>query len=231
MPTRAVAYIRVSTEDQADHGVSLDAQRARVAAFAKASGLELVDVVVDAGLSAKTLERPGLQRALAMLGAGADALLVVKLDRLTRSLADWCSLLEKYFMPGKFLLRSTQDHVDTATASGRFTLAILFALAEMERAQIGERTSSAMQHKAKSGDYTGGAAPYGYRVGPDGERLELEPAEQAVITAANGLRSQGLSIRAVAAQLEQLGHRSRLGKPFAPGQVQRMLAAEVAATP
>jgi DNA invertase Pin-like site-specific DNA recombinase len=87
--TRTVAYVRVSTENQADHGVSLDAQQAETRPYAELYGLELVEVVVDAGLSAKTLGRPGLVRALGMLKAGeAEALLVVKLDRLTRSVRD-----------------------------------------------------------------------------------------------------------------------------------------------
>jgi site-specific DNA recombinase len=69
--TRTVAYLRVSTEKQADHGVSLDAQRAKVSAYAALYDLELVEIVVDAGASAKTLERGGLRRALGLLRAGA----------------------------------------------------------------------------------------------------------------------------------------------------------------
>ena len=96
MPTRTLAYLRVSTDKQADRGVSLDAQRAKVQAYAQLYDLELAEVIVDAGESARTLERPGLQRALAMLKAGdADALLVVKLDRLTRSVRDLGHLVEK----------------------------------------------------------------------------------------------------------------------------------------
>src|SRR5712692_353584 len=86
--TRAVAYLRVSTEKQADKGVSLDAQRAKVEAYAQLYELELVEVVVDAGVSAKTLDRAGLQRVLEMLKERqAEAFLVVKLDRLTGALS------------------------------------------------------------------------------------------------------------------------------------------------
>jgi len=90
MPTtRAVAYLRVSTEQQRDHGVSLEAQRAKVQAYAALYDVTLVSVIVDAGVSAKTLDRPGLSEALSMLRTGkADALLVCKLDRLTRSVRD-----------------------------------------------------------------------------------------------------------------------------------------------
>jgi site-specific DNA recombinase len=95
MPTRTIAYLRVSTEKQADKGVSLDAQRAKVRAYAEPYDLELAEVIVDAGESAKSLDRPGLQRALAMLKEGkAEALLVVKLDRLTRSVVDLGTLVD-----------------------------------------------------------------------------------------------------------------------------------------
>ena len=91
--TTAVGYIRVSTDKQADHGVSLDAQKAKLEAYATLYELTLVDIIVDAGVSAKTLDRPGLARALAMLDKGqANASPVAKLDRLTRSVKDLDSL-------------------------------------------------------------------------------------------------------------------------------------------
>src|SRR5262245_35839521 len=103
--TRTIAYLRVSTEKQADRGVSLEAQREKVAAYAKLYDLELVDVIVETG-SAKTLEREGLQQALGALERrDADALLVVKLDRLTRSVADLGRVVERYFQ-GKAALLS-----------------------------------------------------------------------------------------------------------------------------
>ena len=96
--TKAVGYIRVSTDKQADHGISLDAQRTKLEAYAALYDIELVAVIVDAGVSAKTLQRPGLQQALGMLRRGeADALLVAKLDRLTRSVKDLGTLLDAYF--------------------------------------------------------------------------------------------------------------------------------------
>ena len=88
--TRTVAYLRVSTDKQADRGVSLEAQRAKAEGYAALFDLDLVAIEVDAGESAKSLARPALDRALAMLRTGkADALLVVKLDRLTRSVRDY----------------------------------------------------------------------------------------------------------------------------------------------
>ncbi len=87
---RVVIYARVSTADQSDKGVSLDAQQAKMAAYASLYDLEVIETIVDAGESAKSLDRPGLQRALGLLRAGqAEGMIVVKLDRLTRSVADW----------------------------------------------------------------------------------------------------------------------------------------------
>jgi DNA invertase Pin-like site-specific DNA recombinase len=223
--TRTVAYLRVSTDKQADRGVSLDAQRAKVAAYAELYDLELVEVVVDAGASAKTLDRPGLARALGMLrkGGEAEALLVVKLDRLTRSVRDLGELVERHFAPGKAALLSVGEQIDTRSAAGRLVLNVLASVSQWEREAIGERTAAAMQHKAACGEFTGGEAPFGWRVVDD--RLEPVESEQTVVAEARRLRTAGLSLRAVARELDRAGMRSRNGRPFAAVQVQRMTAA------
>jgi DNA invertase Pin-like site-specific DNA recombinase len=113
---RVVAYLRVSTEGQAEAGVSLDAQRAKVTAYAALYDLDLVAVIEDAGASAKTLSRPGLAEALRKLDAGeADGLLVAKLDRLTRSVRDLGALLDRGFR-SRFALLSVAENVDTRSA-------------------------------------------------------------------------------------------------------------------
>src|SRR2546427_13295599 len=166
--TRTVVYCRVSTDKQADRGVSLDAQQAKAKAYAELYGLDIVDLVIDAAASAKTLARPGLERALGLLKAGkAGALLVVKLDRVTRSVADLGKLVERYFAPGKAALLSVGEQIDTRSAGGRLVLNVL--VSQWEREAIGERTSAALQHKASRGEYTGGTVPYGYRLAADGE--------------------------------------------------------------
>src|SRR6266852_9686821 len=86
---KAIGYVRVSTEKQADFGVSLEAQTAKIRAMAVVQGAELVDVLIDAGESAKSLNRPGMARLLALVDAGAvDTVIIAKLDRLTRSVKD-----------------------------------------------------------------------------------------------------------------------------------------------
>jgi site-specific DNA recombinase len=223
--TRTVAYLRVSTDKQADRGVSLDAQRAKATAYAQLYDLDLCEVIVDAGESAKSLDRPGLQRALAMLKAGeAAALLVVKLDRLTRSVRDLGALVERYFAPGKAALLSVTEQIDTRSAAGRLVLNVLASVSQWEREAIGERTATAMQHKVSVGEYTGGSAPYGFRIAADGDHIEESPAEQAVISSARELRTSGLSLRAVARELDRQGLRSRVGRTFGPEQVSGMVA-------
>jgi site-specific DNA recombinase len=219
--TRTVAYLRVSTDKQADAGVSLDAQRAKVDAYASLYDLDVVAVVVESE-SAKSLHREGLQRALAMLGREADALLVVKLDRLTRSVKDLGELVDGYFNNGKHALMSVAEQVDTRSAAGRLVLNVLASVAQWERETIGERTSEAMQHMRSCGEYTGGRAPYGYTLA-NGE-LTSDPFEQSVLTEAKALHAAGLSLRAVAADLDKRGLVARSGREFSAKQVQRLVA-------
>jgi site-specific DNA recombinase len=179
---------------------------------------------VDAAVSAKTLARPGLVRALEMLRAGhASALLVVKLDRLTRSVRDLGELVDGYFAdPNGPALLSVSEQIDTRTAAGRLVLNVLGAVSQWEREAIGERTAAAMRHMADQGAYIGGHVPFGYRLA--GEQLEAHANEQAVIREAQALRAEGLSLRAVAGRLHGMGFRSRTGRTFVPVQVRRMLA-------
>ena len=225
--TRTAAYIRVSTDKQAEHGVSLDAQRAKVEAYASLYDLDLVAVLVDAGLSAKSLDRPALSEALALLDSGeADALLVVKLDRLTRSVKDLGTLVERYFArPNGPALMSVSEQIDTRSAAGRLVLNVLASVAQWEREATGERTSAAMAHKRSLGEYTGGRVPFGFRVGADGSTLEPVEEEQAVITETRALRASGLSLRAIGAALERQGYRTRMGGSWAPTQIKRILGA------
>lgn len=226
-PTRTVAYLRVSTDKQADHGVSLEAQRAKVEAYAALFDLDLVAIEVDAGVSAKSLGRPALDRALGMLRNGkADALLVVKLDRLTRSVRDLCDLVDDYFREGKYALLSVGEQVDTRSAAGRMVLNMLTVIGQWEREAIGERTSAAMQHLAAQGKFTGGLTPpYGFALSADGETLVPVDTEQAVIAEARTLRDAGLSLRKVAEALDARGFRARSDRRFACEQVRRMVAA------
>jgi DNA invertase Pin-like site-specific DNA recombinase len=156
-------------------------------------------------------------RAPEMLRKGhAEALLVVKLDRLTRSVRDLADLVERYFAKRAALL-SVSEQSDTRSAAGRMVLNMLTVIGQWEREAIGERTSVAMQHKKARGEYIGGDAPYGYAL-LDGALAPFD-AEQVVIATVRALRAAGMSLRAIAATLAERGIRSRVGRAFAPTQV------------
>jgi site-specific DNA recombinase len=217
--TRAIGYIRVSTEKQADHGVSLEAQREKLEAYAKLYDIELIDLVVEQG-SAKSLQRDGLQEALSRLGSDADALLVVKLDRLTRSVADLGRLVETYFQDHALL--SVGEQIDTRSAAGRLVLNVLASVSQWEREVIGERTSAAMQHMRSLNKYTGGKVPYGYDL-VDGELIE-NGAEQGVIKLVAKYKGKGLSYRRIASVLAEAGHKTRKGRAWHPQQIANIAA-------
>ena len=225
-PTRAVGYVRVSTERQAGEGISLDAQRARLGAYAGLYDIDLVHVCEDAGLSAKSLNRPGLQEALGMLESGqANAVLVVKLDRLTRSVRDLGYLVEQYFAGGHWALLSVGEHVDTRTAGGRLVLNVLASVAQWEREAISERICDAKGHAREMGMYAGGRVPYGWRRG-EGGMIVLNEVEMDMAAQANALRLAGMSLRTIGAELLARGLRPRGGGKWHPKTVKRVLAAQ-----
>lgn len=209
---KVILYARVSTAEQADNGVSLDAQTAKLRAFADLHDLEVADIAVDAGESAKSLKRPGLQNALAMLKSGeADGICIAKLDRLTRSVADWQCLIDGYFSEraGKQLF-SVTDSIDTRSAAGRLVLNVLMSVAAWEREIIGERTKEALRHKIRKGQRCG-KLRYGYDLAADGKTLKENPAEQQAIALMRELRATGHSLMAIAAELTRRGIPTKTG--------------------
>ena len=205
---RVVGYVRVSTEDQAREGVSLAAQEERIRAFAFATGRELAEVVVDAGESAKSLKRPGLTRILNELRDGEiEAVVVLKLDRLTRSVRDLADLLEA-FQKNDAALVSVSESLDTSTASGRLMLNLLASVSQWEREAIGERTSFALAHKRTQG-LVYGPIPFGYC--RDGDKLVGVPTELAALTTLRAMRANGTPLRACGAWLVSQGILPRRG--------------------
>ncbi|MBL8251978.1 MAG: recombinase family protein, partial [Candidatus Competibacter sp.] len=156
----AIGYIRVSTEGQAQDGVSLDAQRAKIAAWCDLNDYDLTAVHVDAGISGKSADnRPGLQAALAECKKGS-ALVVYSLSRLARSTRDTIEISERLNKVGGDLV-SLSEKIDTTTAAGKMVFRMMAVLAEFERDQISERTASAMQFKKAKGERFG-SVPCGY---------------------------------------------------------------------
>src|ERR1022692_1344199 len=177
MRPKAIGYVRVSTDKQADRGVSLEAQVEKIRAMATVHDVELVDVIVDAGESAKDLDRPGMTRVLDFVQSRAvEMVIIAKLDRLTRSVRDLAVLLEQFERRGVALV-SVAESLDTSSASGRLVLNIMVSVSQWEREAIGERTRDAMRHKKAKLEFNGNA-PYGFRLAPDKRHVEPEPGEQ-----------------------------------------------------
>ena len=219
--SRAIGYIRVSTQGQADDGVSLDAQRAKIAAWADLNGYTLGEVFADEGISGAKADRPGLALALDAVKRG-DALVVYSLSRLARSTRHTLEIGERLEKVGADLV-SLSERIDTTSAAGRMVFRMLAVLAEFERDQTSERTSMALKHKRARGEKTGGDVPFGFDLDADGVHLIENDQEQVVIREARELHRTGLSLRKVASELHVRGLVARNGRPFQAAQVQRMI--------
>jgi len=232
--TKVVAYLRVSTEGQAEAGVSLAAQRAKAEAYASLYDLELVAVIEDAGVSAKSLNRLGLTEALAMLDAGtAEGLLVAKLDRLTRSVKDLGTLLD-LGLRDRYSLLSVAEQVDTRTAGGRLVLNVLASVSEWERETIGERTREALEHLKNEGVRLGGEALGWERstaTDDQGRKRWIEvDGEAKTVSRIIELHESGKSNRAIARSLEAEGRRTKRGGRWSHKQVGNVLRRAVRAS-
>jgi len=215
-----IGYARVSTTEQADEGVSLDAQAARIAEWCQRSGHSEPRIETDAGLSGKRADnRPALQRALEAVCRQRGILVVYSLSRLCRSTRDALDIAERIKRAGAHLVSITEA-IDTTTAMGAFFFTVMAALGELERRLIGERTKEALRHKRRQGQKLGGLAPYGYRAidsgirAPDGRPvIALEPAhdEKHVIDSIRAMRESGLPYRAIAERLNEQAAPTRTG--------------------
>jgi DNA invertase Pin-like site-specific DNA recombinase len=150
---RVIAYVRCSTEEQADSGAGLQAQRTAILAEAQRRGWAEADLtfVEDAGYSGKNLDRPGIVAALdALRHHKADALVVSKLDRLSRSLLDFAGLMDRASRE-HWALIALDVGVDTTTAHGEMIASVMAVFAAFERRLIGQRTKDALAAKRASG--------------------------------------------------------------------------------
>jgi DNA invertase Pin-like site-specific DNA recombinase len=213
----ALGYVRVSTEEQADSGLGLAAQRAVILAEAERRGWTLVEVIEDAGYSGKDLKRPGIVAALeALRRHRADTLVVAKLDRLSRSLLDFAGLMQ----------RATKEHwavvaldlgVDTTTPTGEMMVNVVAVFAQFERRLIAERTKAALAQKVAQG----------FKLG---RRVEMSEEVRARIVAE---RKAGASVSAIARRLtaEAIPTTQGKGQQWYPSTVRAALLSVERGTP
>lgn len=217
---KVIGYSRVSTTEQVEKGLSLDAQAARIREWCQRHGHDEPAIETDEGISGKRADnRPALQRALDAVCRERGVLVVYSLSRLCRSTRDALDIAEQLKRAGAHLVSITEQ-IDTTCAMGEFFFTVMAALGQLERRLIGERTSEALRHKRASGEKMGGIAPFGYRSvdsgirTPDGRpvmQLEPLPAEQDVIERIRTMREHGQTYRAIADRLNNDGAPTRKG--------------------
>jgi DNA invertase Pin-like site-specific DNA recombinase len=208
----ALAYVRVSTTDQAEHGASLAAQRATLIAEGARRGWN-VEVVADEGKSGKTLKRPGLQKALRRLDTGEAAfLMAVRLDRVSRSVADFAGLIDRSARKGWGLVL-LDSGVDTSNAAGRFTANVLASAAQYERELISVRTREGIAQRKTEGAVFG-------RVVAD----EHLPVYRRILE----LHDAGTSMSSIARMLNDDGTPTARGGKWYQSTIKAVLTSETA---
>jgi site-specific DNA recombinase len=228
---RVIGYIRVSTEEQEKEGVSLPLQEQKIRDYCGLYDLELIRIESDPGVSAKTLDRPGLKSALEALKSArsrVEGLVIFKLDRLTRSIGDWDHLIKELFNDkiGKQLF-SVSDQIDTRTANGRFFLNLMILIAQWEREIIVERTTDALQGKIRRGERCG-KVRFGHDLAEDGRTLVDNPREQAAIRLMREWRAEGRTYRDLVKLLDDLGIETKEGGIWRPQTIRQILTRPVA---
>jgi DNA invertase Pin-like site-specific DNA recombinase len=208
---RVIAYVRVSTEEQADSRAGLDAQKAAIRAECERRGWNIVEVIEDAGYSAKDLKRPGVQAALEQLRERqADALVVAKLDRLSRSMLDFTALMARA-QKERWALVALDCAVDTTTPAGEAMAHVLATFAQFERRLIGQRTREALAVKRAQGVRLGRPA-------------SIDPKLARRI---RSMRTRGLTLQAICDRLNREGVPTvRGGSTWRPTSLRAVLRSE-----
>lgn len=225
---KVAGYCRVSTEQQAEHGLSLDAQRQQIISYCRRHDLELIEIVIDGGASGKDLDRPGFRRVIKMLESGQIyGLVIAKLDRLSRSIIDICKLVDKYFANQKFALLSASENIDTQSPTGRLHLYLISIFAQIERESIVERVTMAIRHYQAQGGKVG-CPQYGWRysdrLNARGNRIvEEEPRQQAAIRRMCELHDAGKSTGEIIKILDDEGYPAQRGGKWSFNSAWRLL--------
>ncbi len=224
---QAALYARVSKEELITKGMSLADQEKRLRGFCISRDWPVIELYRDDGASGKTLDRPALQQLKDDAEVKRfDAVCVLKLDRLTRSVRDLGNLLD-FFEKHSIALISLNESFDATTAAGKLMMNLLGSVAQWEREAISERTISALRYRRNEGLVYSGQIPYGFvRVGMT-KRLEPVERELAVVKRIYVLRAEGHTLRAIADALNTDRIKTKKGRTWAPEQIRYMLGNEL----
>lgn len=205
---RAALYARVSTEEQAQEGYSLDAQMQRLEMYCDMEGWMISGRYIEQGRSGRNVDRPEYSR---MMGDkdNWDVLLVLKMDRIHRNSMNFAMMMRDLERDGKNFC-SIQEQFDTSNAMGRFVMDVMQRIAQLESEQIGERVKQGMLEKAMLGiGSLGGGVPYGYDIVKG--TLNLNPDESYTVRAIYRLYLEGKSNSEIANSLNEASIPSKKG--------------------
>ena len=208
---RAAIYTRVSTEDQAKEGFSLDAQIEKLRSYCKARDWGIAGEYVDDGYSGRYIKRPAYKRMMDDISKW-DALLVIKMDRIHRNSKNFMMMMEYLKKEEKEFVSMTES-LDTSTAMGRFVMDIIQRIAQLESEQIGERVYIGMEQKAKTnGGVLGFNIPYGYDY--DNGKLAINQKESEIIKIIFQNYLDGISMKKIAEELNLKRIPTKLNKTW-----------------
>ena len=221
----AVAYIRVSTDDQ---DLSMQVQERKLRAYCATKGFELVAVLSEPGVSGKTplYSRPEGAKIQELINkGGCSHVVALKLDRLFRNAGDALTVSEEWLKQGVNLhiVDMSGSAIDTGSPQGRMFFTMLAGFAEFERGMIAERTSAALQQKKANGSVYCGKTPFG--VDAVGGRLVPNSTEKLALDLMREMRERGFSLRDIASRLCELGITAKEGGRWHPWAIARLLAA------
>ena len=221
---KAIGYIRVSTEQQVDEGVSLEAQKAKIVAWCKANDYDLANVYMDAGISGKSMDkRTGLADALKAVNK--DMVLVVySLSRLARSTQDTLSIADGINKAGADLVSLT-ERIDTTGAMGKMMFTLMAAFNQLERDVTSERTKAALQHKKAKGEKYS-TTPFGYEA-IEGRLIEVK-AEAQIVANIMQQRQTGSTLVEIATHLNASGIQGKKGGKWHASTVRYLINRQAA---
>ena len=217
--------MRVSTEEQAKEGFSIDAQRRVLEAQAIVNGFDETLCFIDEGKSGKNLRRPQVQQLMeACRQREVTAVIVWRLDRLSRSLRDTLTLIEDIFTPNGIALISATESIDTSTPSGRLMINVLASFAQNEREVNQQRVTMVMQDLAKQCRHLGGIPPFGYQI-VDGF-YQIDPVTAPAVQHLFDMFIDGAGYSAMLAWLNEHGYRTARGNAFGKNSLHDLLGNE-----
>lgn len=207
---QAVGYVRVSSLEQAEGGISLDAQREKIRQWSALHSAELLGIYEDAGVSGTVAARKGLEKALTTAIENRAVLVVYSLSRFSRSTLDTLQMVSK-LLDADANLVSISEQIDTISATGKMIFRVLSALNEFEADLGRERTKLALDYRKSKGLKTGGLVPFGYDAVGEDKKLVENPTEQRIVRIILRKKAKGMKLLAIANYLNSKGYQTKKG--------------------